>query len=279
LDVVVAVHHASAQCLDPLADRLGRRPFTVACLTDYSIHANWIADADLYLVASDTAYERLTRLGKRVEKLQILPCQAPDKVRLKTIDEEYGTIKIVMMMGLEGTSRRKAQRLIGKLLELPVGKRVQIDVICGRNQRLQERFENDYQECPEVTIHGYVDDVPERLKRANLALMRLGCVSMTEALAAGTPVIGFDWHAHEAECLEKLHEIGAGTGSLNPAEAASLVEGFLRNASLRRRWYTQAFKASQSESSSAAAARLILENLRRPASDRSSTSDRSSGVS
>ncbi|MEM6469922.1 MAG: glycosyltransferase [Planctomycetota bacterium] len=258
-DIVVAVHHASAQCLEPLANGMGRRPFTVVCVTDYDVHANWVAEADLYLAASDIAFRKLASAGKRVIRLPMLPCRMPESVSSKTVEAENEAFKIVMVMGLEGSSQNKARRLIDELLKFPNRHNIQVDVICGRNEKLKSRLDKEYQGTGRVSVHGYVDDIPERMRQANLALIRLSPQTMTEALAAGTPVVGFDWHVHEAECLNVLHKFGAGTGSLDVSDTVKHVKAFLENDTLRERWYDQAFKASQEASGSELTARWILD--------------------
>ncbi|MEM9825314.1 MAG: glycosyltransferase, partial [Planctomycetota bacterium] len=193
-DIVVAVHHASAQCLESLANRFDRRPMTVVCVTDYEVHANWIANADLYLAGSDSVYRKLTAEGKRVARLPMLPCRAPKFVTPKSVAREGDFLKILMVMGLEGSSRHKAKRIINQLLRSSGDVQVKVDVICGRNAKLKAELARIYQNEGAICVHGFVDDIPERMQMANLALIRLSPNTMTEALAAGTPVIGFDWH-------------------------------------------------------------------------------------
>ncbi|MEM9825627.1 MAG: glycosyltransferase, partial [Planctomycetota bacterium] len=236
-----------------------RRPMTVVCVTDYEVHANWIANADLYLAGSDSVYRKLTAEGKRVARLPMLPCRAPKFVTPKSVAREGDVLKILMVMGLEGSSRRKAKRIINQLLRSSGDVKVKVDVICGRNAKLKAELTRIYQNEDAICVHGFVDDIPERMQIANLALIRLSPNTMTEALAAGTPVIGFDWHVHEAECLTVLRHFGAGTGSLSVAEAIRRTERFLSDPELRDHWYRRAYKASTQAFGSELAAQCILD--------------------
>ena len=259
-DIVVAVHHASAQCLEPLASGLSRRPFTVVCVTDYDVHANWVADADLYLAASDIAVRKLQSAGKRVARLPLLPCKRPPNVARKTVSAEDAVFKILMVMGLEGSSQRKASRMIDRLLRLSGGPRIEIDVICGRNQQLHARLKRQFQHEERVGVHGFVDDIPQRMQQANLAVIRLSPQTMTEALAAGTPVVGFDWHVHESESLNVLHQFGAGSGSLAVSRTVATVKQLLDDRELRQQWYDRAYEASREAVGAELAAEWILDH-------------------
>lgn len=242
--MIVAVHHASAQCTESLASDFAERPFTVVYVTDYDVHANWVAEADLYFASSKTAYRKLSDMGKRVMRLPMLPCKYPQEVKQKPAQSADHVFKIIMVMGLEGSSKDKLNRLMGELIKLSEEFKLEVSVICGRNANLENELRDRYKDQPVMQIHGFVTDMSDRMQQADLALIRLSPQTMTEALAAGTPVIGFDWHVHEAENLNVLHEFGAGTGNLRVSKTVKQLRRFLTDADLRSEWYTQAYGAA-----------------------------------
>lgn len=243
--MIVAVHHAAAQCVESLANSFDKRAFTAVFITDYDAHANWIAEADLYFVASQLAYNKLVSAKKRVVRLPMLPCRYPEELREKPARAEGKKFRLIMVMGLEGSSGRKLYRLINKLLTLSPEIQLELDIICGRNAKLKQELCRKYSDMEKIDIYGFVNDLPQRMQVADLAVIRLSPQTMTEALAAATPVIGFDWHVHEQENLNVLQESGAGTGSCKVSETFKHLQRFFTDAELRNKWYMSARQAAE----------------------------------
>ena len=106
-------------------------------------------------------------------------------------------------------------RLIESLQQRPWSHRIDLEVVCGRNETLKRALRR-LQACAgdsttasrhgkmTLKISGFVNDLRDRLAQADICLLRASPLVMTEVIASGVPSIAFDWHAHEAANAELL---------------------------------------------------------------------------
>ncbi|HEB27892.1 MAG TPA: hypothetical protein ENI05_08975 [Porticoccus sp.] len=240
-DIIIATHHASAQCIDAVANSFpGTPPKTVVVVTDYGMHQNWIAKANLYVVASGQAYEAVKNTP--VEYIPLLPCDSPKEVVAKKTDRD--SLKMVMLVGLDGTCGEKIKSFLLRLEQCPYANKYTIDMICGTNRDLYEELSNLELNSLTLNVLETVNDVPDRLAKADLAVLRLSPQTMTESLAAGTPVLVFDWHHHEAASLNTLFYFDAGHASKCLDDCAYYVQSLYKNIELRTFFQDNAKKAA-----------------------------------
>ena len=178
-------------------------------------------------------------------KASLLPCTAPPGDLQQAPQKKRGRrIKIVSLMGLDGTSEGKLKTLLNQLDKQSFANKIAVDIICGKNERLKRQLEQRNWERLRVSILGFVKDVPQRLEQADLALLRLSPQIMTESLVAKTPVIAFDWHFHERENIRLLRKFGAGDGSRSTHQQIHLIKRYCKDAQLRRQWERAAIQMS-----------------------------------
>lgn len=96
---------------------------------------------------------------------------------------------ILMMCGSMGCGPIK--RLAQGLAEA-MGENQFLTVVCGTNQRLENRLENRVEEKENVRILGYVDNVPDLMDSADLYLTKPGGISVSEAAAKALPMVLVD---------------------------------------------------------------------------------------
>jgi hypothetical protein len=136
---------------------------------------------------------------------------------------------VVAAAGADGTSAQRLQDLLRRLERGPAGPHLQIDAICGRGRALRSTLLDLAARLRrvELRVHGYVGDLTARFAAADLALLRASPQALTEAVAAGTPVLAFDWHAHEAANARLLDVLGCGWGSRDPEAVAQALEALV----------------------------------------------------
>jgi len=224
-DLLIATHFAAAQILDTVASRLPRRPVTVIVASDYLPHRAWFAKADALIVSRDPGLARarqFTHRDQRIITSTLLPCLPAAPRALSP--QRRGHLRILVVMGADGTSGGKLIRLLRALSTRHWSVLLHIEVVCGHNAALQEKLRT--LDCAQMTdapqglqyglrlqITGYVDDLPRRLAAADICLLRASPLVMTEALAAGTAVLAFDWHAHEAANAQLIEQWACGRAS------------------------------------------------------------------
>lgn len=192
-DLVLTVHPLFTA---PVLRALGRhRPPFVTVVTDLvSTHAWWYhPKVDLCLVPTEPARARALRLGLPSEKARVvgLPVAARfctpagDKRTLRqALGWEVDRPTVLVVGGGDG---------MGPLYEISraiaaSGTDCQLVVIAGRNQTLRERLLVTRWELP-VHIYGFVTEMPDFMRAADLLVTKAGPGTISEALNAGLPMI------------------------------------------------------------------------------------------
>jgi UDP-N-acetylglucosamine:LPS N-acetylglucosamine transferase len=241
-DLIVAVHHIAGQSLATLVEALPRRPQTAVVITDYVPHQVWLSKADL-VVVSEVGAPRVRRRSPTVPLLTVplLPCE----VAAPAPPRDPSRTRILAAAGLDGTSETKLLGVLSALDATDAALTIDVEVICGRNLRLVRLLSTRAWRRLRVRAEGYVHDLPERLAAADLALLRASPQTLTESLAAGTPVIAFDWHAHERANPLVLESLCAGIACETEKAAVSAMRRFVNDAAYRETWIRGAVAAQQ----------------------------------
>lgn len=242
-DLVIATHFAGAQILEAVSSHLPTRPATAIVATDYRPHRAWFAPADILMVSRESGLARASQSGeaiKRIIAVTLLPC-LPTAPR-PAADPKRHRVRVVAVMGAEGTSGQRLARFLQALSRKPWSTQLDLEVVCGHNERMRDHILSlrlakhpAGQEGPggmiRLTATGYVTDLPQRLACADLCLMRASPLAMTEALAAGTPILAFDWHPHEAANAQLLERWECGWASKSIPQLVAILQDCVRRES------------------------------------------------
>ncbi len=205
-DVVICTHPfpESAASLWKFLHAKSARRFTLATvLTDYSLHEIWIyEEVDAYFVATEDMRRELAahcRAGQKIFATGIPIGEEFDSLE-KSCDATRTTI-LIMGGGLGLGSIEDTLAELDK-----VRKPLKILVVAGLNENLLSRLKK-LRLSHEVEVLGYVSDVHKLMAAADLLITKPGALTMTEAFAAGLPLI--------------LHAPIPGPEALNAAYAVS----------------------------------------------------------
>lgn len=133
-----------------------------------------------------------------------------------------------------------ADRHVGAILarRLPV----EIDVVCGHNDRLSRQVERvvesaqiaTQEEGPVVRVHGFVDYLPQLLSKADIVVAKAGPAGIYETLAAGkAPVIAAYYYGQEWGNVRYVGRERVGRLVTDPERMAELVEELVLRPELR----------------------------------------------
>lgn len=137
------------------------------------------------LTAADKVYmDRIVVSGIPVRQEFFHSTNKAEAKRALGIPE--GSKHILMMCGSMGCGPIK--RLAQGLAEA-MGENQFLTVVCGTNQRLENRLENRVEEKENVRILGYVDNIPALMDSADLYLTKPGGISVSEAAAKALPMV------------------------------------------------------------------------------------------
>lgn len=202
-DVVVSVHPlATAPASDslqgmsrarrlPHADRL---PLVVVVTDMVTIHPAWAAPwAEAVVAATENARNTLVRYGVPAERISVLGLPVDARCAERTASRadlrrqlgwDESRFAVLLVGGGEGAGGLEEQ--VEAIAEATQG--VQLAVVAGRNERLQERLRGrDWG----LTVHsyGFVHNMPDLMQAADLLVTKAGPGTISEALVCGLPMV------------------------------------------------------------------------------------------
>ena len=228
-DVVICTHpfpESAAALWKFLHAKSSRKFLLAAVLTDYSLHEIWIfSEVDVYFVATDEMKLELAEQSRPNQEIYSagIPIGAEFST-LKLIEHSTPTI-LVMGGGLGlGSIEETLQDLNN--VEVPL----KILVVAGQNQKLLTRLKSLQKKiCHETEIFGYVENIGELMAASDLLITKPGALTMTEAFAAGLPMI---LHAPipGPESQNALYAVTNGAAiSAGNLKISSIVNNLLKN--------------------------------------------------
>ena len=238
-DLVVSVHPLLNVYARQLIDASGLRAPLVTVITDLvTIHHSWTAAgaADEYVVGSPEArgvcadrgipLTRIHDLGLPI-RAGFTPGNADRGPAKRMLDLDPTRRTLLVMAGGEGGGRvpRLLQEVAPDIRDLDL----QVVAIAGKNVGLRQRLSLLGDALGRgARILGYVENVAEYMRAADLLLTKAGPGTIAEAAASGLPVILCDFiSGQEAGNLDYVKSRRAGLVALEPdAVAAALRRSF-----------------------------------------------------
>ncbi len=201
-DVIISVHpllnHAA---LRARADAHMQHVPIVTVITDLGkVHESWlVADADAVVVPAREVYQRALSRGVSPARLRLLGHPIHPK-----FDDVTGTaaelrtqlglpidgLMVMLMAGGEGGGKLLSTALALARAHLPI----QLVVVCGRNEHLQQKLAEMSKGLPTpMHVLGFTDKIPEYFRAVDLLVTKAGPGTLAEANAAQLPVIVYDY--------------------------------------------------------------------------------------
>ncbi len=194
-DLIVSVHQLmNAPMARAIASSGLEIPFTTVVTDLVSTHAAWFTNrANLIIVPTSVAYRRALNLGISPERMKVvgLPvanrfcCATGESQQIRSRLGWNQDLPIALLVGggegmgpLEETARAIDEA------HLPVS----LVIIAGRNKKLKERLEKYNWQIP-VKIYGFVQEMPDFMRAADILVSKAGPGTISEAFIAGLPVI------------------------------------------------------------------------------------------
>ncbi len=192
-DMIVSVHPLAN---DPFLHALGKnRPPFITVVTDLITgHTLWYHQGvDLCVVPTEAAYKHALLSGLKPEQVKIIGLPVASRFCQPTGDKNalrqklgWPEDKLIVLLvgGGEGMGPlEKTAVAIGEA-NLPIT----MAVVAGRNAELKERL--DARQWPMKTlIYGFVHEMPDFMRAADILVTKAGPSTITEALNAGLPLI------------------------------------------------------------------------------------------
>lgn len=204
-DLVLSVHDSTNRGFFEDARRnLGK---SVRCVTycgefsgGYGYSRNWVnPSADLFIARTAAAREAAIALGMPAERTfvfhKLLPPEAFSgrltKAEQDELREQLGLERerFTVFLATGGYGANHHLRLLTELLKL--AGRIQVIVVCGRNQKVLDQVRNWSRNYPSLKLYieGYSSQMSEFLQISHTVITRGGANTTMEALHFGCPLI------------------------------------------------------------------------------------------
>lgn len=235
-ELVITTHFLPNEIISNLKRRGKLETFLITCITDYYPHAFWRdRGIDLYITPNEDLTPRLEQLGIAKEKIAPLGIPIDPKFSIKKnkkeIREELGLKqeKFTILVTSGGFGVGPIGELVGEInkIEIPL----QILVICGNNQKLQEELSVYTRKTHhELRILGFIRNMHDFMDASDLIITKSGGLTTTEAMAKELPLlILYPIPGQESSNCEFVIAHGAGLRARNPKAARYYINDLIQN--------------------------------------------------
>lgn len=241
-DVVICTHVFSGLLLRQTMKEHPLQLKTAFVGTDYTCSPGTAnSELDYYFIPSKALTEEFASQGIPEEKLfpsgipvrkefymQVSKQQAKKKLG---IDPSHS--HLLMMCGSMGCGPMEK---LTKLLSRGKDETMELSIICGTNEKLQQELTEAFGCSSGIHIHGFVEDIASLMDSADLYLTKPGGLSTTEAAAKRLPMVFIDAVAGcEEYNLHYFTSIGGAVTADNPEDLAQLCLELMRSKDRRER--------------------------------------------
>ena len=179
-DVAIATYSLASKALARYKQRYPEAFLLITCITDIQAHPGWVNhETDLYLVACQATREDLIRQG--IDPAKIIVQGIPVPAIEPALPEGRQPNILVSGGGLGLLPQSQAfYRGLDRC-----GARV--TVVCGKNDKLFRKLRQ--MDLRHVEVVGYCNDMPDRLRQADVLLTKPGGITTFEAISAEVPLM------------------------------------------------------------------------------------------
>lgn len=233
-DVVVCTHAFPCGVMAEYKREYADAPPVVGIVTDFVVHPFWIhRNIDGYAVATRAMRQTLIARGVAAERIGVtgIPidghfAQPRSKTQAREsigVDAQRTTL-LLMGGGLGIGPLEKALLGLDELTQ-----DVQIVVVVGKNARLERRLaEAAHSMRKTVTVVGFVTNVYDYMRAADILISKPGGLTSSEALAAELPIVMLrPLPGQEERNTRYLQESGVGVRVQSSSELTAVLDRLL----------------------------------------------------
>ena len=206
-----------------------------AVVTDLAdVHSLWFAPGpDLFFLASDWVMVKARDNRVPLRKLQITGIPVSPKFALNKADKTQLRQQLNLNPELHTllfVGGVRVDHILENLHALDeTSHSIQVVVIAGGNDDLYHALQEDKFGFP-ITIFNFVDNMPEWMLAADLVVTKAGGLIMSEAMAAGLPVLLIDFLPGQEEGnVRYITSHQAGALVQNVGEFATMIDFWLKD--------------------------------------------------
>ncbi len=193
-DFTICTHFMPAGIMAHLIEQKKLQSHLSIVVTDFDFHAMWLSRTfHQYFVAIEETKAHLEALGLPGDHITVsgIPIDAAfgEEADRRTLKEQRGFDPDipVLLVSAGALSVSPMDYLLEHLLKMR--NRVQLVVICGKNEELLEDVKEIAKDRSGIEVLGYTREMPVLMKMADLFIGKPGGLTTSEALACGLPMV------------------------------------------------------------------------------------------
>jgi processive 1,2-diacylglycerol beta-glucosyltransferase len=237
-DAIVCTHFSPGEIISGMKAKGEFKGRLITVVTDFIPHSFWMARwSDYFIGAIQRTKTDLLRRGISEQKIRIMgiPCDPVFSISkgrdmlVKKLGIEQGFFNVLIMSGGFGTG--PIREIVDNInnLEAGVRGRLQLIVICGKNQVLFQELSSIAKELKiKIKVFGYMDNVDEFMEISDLIVTKPGGLTISEALSKNLPMIIVQpIPGQETRNCKILVGYGTAVRANNAREVSSFIKEFV----------------------------------------------------
>lgn len=194
-DVVISTHFFATEVIADLKKKGLTSAKLVTVITDYRVHAWWVAEnTDYYVVSSEDVKEELIRRKTDPSIIKVIGIPV-EPVFSKELDSK----KVFASTGLRddlftvlaiggGFGVGPIEGIVKVIANIK--KDIQAVIVCGRNEELVKKIEKLKEDLRiNIKVTGFIDNVNEYMGISDVLISKSGGITVSESLAKCIPMI------------------------------------------------------------------------------------------
>ena len=193
-DVIVSTHPAATSIIGYLRRRGILKIPALATVSDFGVHPLWSHPwMDLNLVVHDSCVRGVERVSGKGSARVVRPFVQPkflDPLPQADARRELGLPEhgpLILVSG-GGWGVGKLERAVRAALKV---EGATVVCICGLNEHIRARLEEDFANEPRAHIHGFTNEMNELMAAADAVVHSTAGVTCLEALVRGKPILAY----------------------------------------------------------------------------------------
>lgn len=262
-DIFVSVHPLiNIPMLRAMRRKNILKPYLIVVTDLVSTHTAWYAsEASEIIIPTQQAVRQAIRANVKPEQLKIvgLPvadrfCKPPgDKLALKK-ELGWAQDKLAVLLVGGGEGMGPLEEITKKISRANLD--VSLAVVTGRNKKLKEKLEKTDWSIP-VHVYGFVKEMPDFMRAADILLTKAGPGTISEALIAGLPIILYHRISGQEEGnVSYVIDEGAGVWAPDVEDIIETLRHWLQNPFKRQQAAINASRLANPD-----AARIIAHTI------------------
>jgi len=170
------------------------KPYIIVVTDLVSTHAAWYTnDADLVIIPTERAVQRALKANMKPEKLKIIGLPVANRFCVTSSDSVtlrkqlgWPEDKVITLLIGGGEGMGPLEEIAKKINTSCLD--TTLVVVAGRNKKLKDKLENIDWNIP-AFIYGFVKEMPDFMRAANILVTKAGPGTISEALIAGLQII------------------------------------------------------------------------------------------